>query len=151
MFRVAITYCLVLATAAGPWLCCCASSRMVDVRHLFSSFVGPAGGEYRGCCGHTHGPCRNLPTDRDTPGPSAPGECPCKVYAPTYAVLPPKPIESVDLTSGQLLADIGFINVCHPPYCLPPSASNVGLRNRDSSHHSGNPRDILAVLQTLRC
>lgn len=142
MFRVAVTYCLVLATAAGPWLCCCASSRMVDMRQLFTSFLGAAGGEHRGCCGHTHGPVRDLP--------SAPTECPCKSFTPTYAVLPPKPVESADYP-GEHLADLGFSVVCYAPYSLSPSPSFSGLRGWDTSPHSGNPRDILAVLQTLRC
>ncbi len=145
MFRVAVTYCLVLATAAGPWLCCCASSRMADARHLAQSLLGIAGGEYRGCCGHLPG--RGLPLDPDAP---APGDCPCKLFAPTYAVLPPKPIESAD-RPGEHLADPGLCGASPTPYWLPPAASAPGLRVGDTSPEPGNPRDILAVLQTLRC
>lgn len=150
MFRVAVTYCLVLATAAGPWLCCCASSRMADARHLAQSLLGIAGGEHRGCCGHGHLPGRGDPCDPAAPGPAAPGECPCKLFAPTYAVLPPKPVESADLP-GDHLTDPDPCAVCPTPYSLPPSASTSGLKDRDTSFHPGNPRDVLAILQTLRC
>lgn len=150
MLRVAVTYCLVLTTAAGPWLCCCASSRMADARHLVQSFFGIAGGEHRGCCGNGQPPGRGHPCDPGAPAPAAPGECPCKVFAPTYAVLPPKPVEPAELP-GEHLADPGLCGACPTPYWLPPAGSASGLRGGETSRQPANPRDILAVLQTLRC
>jgi hypothetical protein len=150
MFRVAVTYCLVLSTAAGPWLCCCALSRMGDARHLVQSFLGIAGGEHwgcSGCCGHSHLPGRGLPGDPAAPGPATPGECPCRAFTPAYAVVPPKPVESAELP-GERLADTGL---CPTTYCLLPSASTSDLRDRDTAPRTGDPRDLLAVLQTLRC
>ena|SRR5579883_895592 len=150
MIRVAVTYCLVLTTAAGPWLCCCASSRMAGTRELFRSFCGFADGESGGCCGHTHGPCRDLPPDRDAPPPSAPRECPCKVFAPSHAVLPPKPVEAGDTLSGDAQG-LDHINVSH---ALPSLNLSSPLPRRGEwgrSPHPGGPRHILALLQTLRC
>jgi hypothetical protein len=148
MLRVAVTYCLVLVTAAGPWLCCCASSRMTGTCHALQSLLGASGCGQRGCCGH--GPSRDLPQDGDKPSPSAPGDCPCKAFAPSYAVLPPKPVKAADLASGDA-EHLGLSKVWNTPFAIYPSLAAPSLKEWDSSRHSGAPRDILAVLQTLRC
>lgn len=150
MIRVAVTYCLVLTTAAGPWLCCCASSRMAGTRELFQSFFGLAGRERGGCCGHAHGPCRDLAPDRETPPPSAPGECPCKVFAPSHAVLPPKPVEAGDTLRGDA-QELDHIGASHTLPSLNLSPPSPRRSEWERSPHPDNPRHILAILQTLRC
>lgn len=152
MVRVAVVYCLVLSTAAGPWLCCCAVARMADARDLFTTTLGLGGGsgDHRGCCGQHNGSGRGLPTDRDTPCPNAPGECPCKALNPGQAVVAPERAEAVDVAL-EYLADLGPCGLFVPRNGgqLVGSASN--LRDRITSLRSGNPRDVLAILQTLRC
>lgn len=148
MFRVAATYCLVLATAAGPWLCCCAAARTADARDLFAATLGLSGGASRGCCGNHQGSDRGLPSHQDSPCPNAPGDCPCKALAPG-AVVAPERVETVDF-GFEHLADFGPCGLYDPRHGhLLASAAN--LRDRITSLHSGDPRDLLAILQTLRC
>ena len=145
MIRVAVAYWLLFATAAGPWLCCCTSSRMADVGQLFSSVLGTAGCGHQGCCGHSRGVGGELPFDGN-----APGDCPCKAFSPAYAVLPPKHAEPDDLT-GRFLFESAYYGVCPDLYALHPLTSTSGLTDQDVSPRVGDARHILAVLQTLRC
>ncbi|MFO0809020.1 MAG: hypothetical protein U0746_10380 [Gemmataceae bacterium] len=40
MFRVGLTFCLVVTTVAGPWLCCCAPDRIVSRASAVISGLG---------------------------------------------------------------------------------------------------------------
>jgi hypothetical protein len=150
MVRVAVVYCLVLSTAAGPWLCCCAAARAADVRPLFATTLGLGGGNHPGCCGHRHDPARGHPTDQDTPGRDAPGECPCKALNSVIAAVVPERAEVHGFGVGYS-TDLGPWGLCDTRLGGQLVASASNLRDRVTSLHSGNPRDALAILQTLRC
>ena len=149
MAKVAVAYWLVLATAAGPWLCCCATARAAaGVRLLASTAASPSGG-HGGCCSSTSSSGDSAPDREPSPRPSSPTECPCsKAYVADQPVLPPE-------TGGTLrLADRHADVLCGAaagaaghPQPLPPQS----LRDRNRSAFSGSPRELLAVLKTLRC
>ncbi len=80
MLRVGLTFWLVVATAAGPWFCCCAADQVVT--RAFALVNG---------LGHTHGRCECAGRSGHAPDGSregrrpcnpVPGACDCRMDAP---------------------------------------------------------------------
>lgn len=138
MTRVAATYVMVFAAAAGPWLCCCSTTRAVAA---VASLLGtePSPDTATRCCGQ---PC--APTDRKDAPDS--GRCPCKAFSFEVAGLPPG-----QTGSSVLLGDeFGFRDLTatfHSPERGAGDASLIESRSRGG----GSLRERLSVLQTLRC
>lgn len=148
MVRVIAAYWLVFVMAAGPWFCCCATIRAAAVLNLLKSSVG-LDGKHTACCGNS--PRDGFPVDQNTPHPTSPTGCPCKAFVSDQFVLPPETTESARAAADQV------VGTGHPAgHPTPISqhlffASASSLRDRDTSVRSGDPRDLLSVLQTLRC
>ncbi len=77
VFRIGLSVYLMLATLAGPWLCCCTASRFLAFVPSVGRVKHPAGHH---CCGHHRqgtgsGAARQ---EHRKPSPSAPSPCPCQ-------------------------------------------------------------------------
>src|SRR5262245_66683577 len=89
MARIGLTLYLMLATTAGPWLCCCTAGRL-PVFAVKTTHKAPSNG---GCCGH-HDGCpdpSDTKQDQSPQSPPAPDTpCPCKSghRAPTILSAP---------------------------------------------------------------
>jgi len=143
MLRVAVIYCLVLTTAAGPWLCCCAPGRVTALCDLAAAFLGVKGGEHRACCGCTGGSSEKLPSGREK-CPTAPCECPCRVVSPALPVVAVKPVQ-IPAQDGEFHFALADSSTFGDDFFARTSEL------RDRSPRLRHPRDILALLQTLRC
>ena len=96
MARLVVISYLVLATAAGPWLCCCTAERLHAAVNLVAGRVGIGEGPLSpaSCCHlRQHAPhpdsgaSPGRPGERDQDGPCG---CPGREDASLAAVLPPE-------------------------------------------------------------
>lgn len=89
MFRLALTYQLILAVAVGPLLCCCTAGRLLASTLARPGSPSPAQPDTsptprvtHTCCAHKHKaaePDAERGSGDPKPAPSKPGEkCPCK-------------------------------------------------------------------------
>jgi hypothetical protein len=146
--RVVAAYWLVFAMAAGPWLCCCATIRAAAVLNLLKSTIG-LDGNHTGCCGGS--PRGGLPVDQNAPGPTSPTGCPCKTFVSDQFVLPPETTGAARAAADQVVGLGHSTGLSTPNSQHLFFASASSLRDRDTLVRSGDPRDLLSVLQTLRC
>ena len=147
MARVSLAVYLMFAVAAGPWLCCCSGARLLG-QHSAAKHAQSTSGR---CCNPgASGVGHRLPGAKQDPETPPHDPCPCRDGAHD-------PV-SISVAKSQFNADsarsIAFsqeftpgvfgaavLLTCHLP------AMKVGFAFASLP----NPRDILSVLQTLRC
>jgi hypothetical protein len=154
MIRVGVSIYLMLTTLAGPWLCCCTTTRLLAPttpaplaeRHL------PTSPAHKSCC------CRHQTTAPDSesgtsapPAPSSPGRpCPCQQRQSNLASLP---------TSGaQLAQDLLSAHASQPLPVTAAALPSAGLPGADlctlgTAHDLPflTAQDVLHTLHILRC
>lgn len=152
MFRMAVISYLVLATLAGPFLCCCNAARI-------SAMLQSTADQERSGCRHSHC-CHRTDADqqndekrvpsKNTPDPTKP--CPCQENRPVAVHVDAASQEIIrQLERGEPLVQvlvylINFdLGVC--------AASVIGLHQSQESsafpHLTG--REILHTLQSYLC
>jgi hypothetical protein len=141
--RVVLAIYLTLATAAGPWLCCCSANRLAA---LAAAARAPVPSPKPACC-HCHGTPAPKPTPSTPARPPLPS-CPCGEGRPTAAVL---------VHSGTALLPQTDLK---PAYVMAPAlgASGPGLIGGGELLQAGNAvwpfataRDLLHARHILRC
>lgn len=144
MFRLVLTYQLVLMLLVGPMLCCCTSARL---GHESKSMTPATAGksQRRGCCGE-------IPTTNDAPKtpaerPGTPGKCPCKDGAKTVAVAPEASL--VSTAALHLLASLDLFAILPTRDDAPLSVAPSPRFDHRSSTLSAS--DILYAHHNLRC
>jgi hypothetical protein len=144
LFRIGLSVYLMLATVAGPWLCCCQlpsfSARLVA---LLRNEAAPPAGTQHSCC-HRGVPVKD---SRPTSPPKAPS-CPCQGNPSALVLLESggarqvqrdSNVQAIDLfdydfLTGIVMPSVGMIRTCSP---------------QSSPVLTG--RDILSSLHILRC
>ena len=142
MIRVALAVYLALASAVGPWACCCAPGRLAS--RLFSP--APAGAP--SCCHH------KAATDQPAPShcPRAPSHprCPCKEgLAFDAAVLPPS-TEDTTGASARLSGDWPLASGS-PGLGSPPTAGGPAAWPALPGAPFLSTHDLLCVHHVMRC
>jgi hypothetical protein len=145
MIRVALALYLMLASAAGPWLCCCTGVRLLGCEAPPS---GDDGGSTPCTCGR-HGQQNRAPQVPDEPQPDKP--CPCqddRAAAPAI-VTPPVSEDGRDRPLTSFLA----AEPRAPAACFVSQLLKAaGLDSiSDLSAFPLGGRGILCALQILRC
>jgi hypothetical protein len=153
MVRIGLSLYLMLAAAAGPWLCCCTTERLA-ARFAFPTKQS----SHNGCCGdhqtakgsQKHRTPEQSPSDEDQPGcPS----CPCQEEGARLAVLASldssevaKEFQSRHIPQGL----VGLVPLVPTAHCLSadgdPETSGEAVRLPFLS-----AQDILHALHILRC
>jgi hypothetical protein len=151
MVRVGLALYLMLATAAGPWLCCCTA----DSLFVLCAGTRPESAGAHCSCGH-HGGDRAHPTTKprgtaDDPSQVPRGPCPCKQSRPEPSVFLP-PEHSSGAQPGRFLetlpsTEAGSFFLSASSLTLP--AGGHSTESIIGSWH--DPRDILRALHILRC
>lgn len=152
MARVGLTLYLMVAAAAGPWLCCC------TVGHLFALCPAPQQKPSAGhrCCGH-HEAGRGHPntTPSATPGRPSPaphGSCPCKENQPAPLVstvpAPSSGAEQERILLPRHSVEAGRLLL--PAICLASHTQGQSLWGSMTCPFRDS-RDILRALHILRC
>lgn len=149
MVRVGIVLYMMFTVAAGSSLCCCSGDRVLG--SLFGSKHATTTGS-RCCNYHAKGGKHPVPEDKkhpETPQPGEPCQCPNGGSHPiTFSSV--KSLFNSDSTRTAALSQefgpgvfcAGDLLTWHPP------AENLGFAFASPVQ---NPRDILSVLQSLRC
>ncbi len=147
MFRLVLTYQLVLGLLVGPMLCCCTAARLGhEAGTTARSQLASEKSGRKSCCGEE----RSQGSHQKAPGekPSDPSKCPCKDGAAKAVTVPEGASAQADLLShlGEVLAALDL------PACL--DAAVTPLRegkpaDRGSSFLS--VADILFAHHNLRC
>jgi hypothetical protein len=146
--KAAFTSYLMVALAAGPWVCCCTTLRLAE---FCSSFVRtseqtPTQAERPSCC-HTRATQGHGQEQRHDQGPSRP-YCPCSAQRDgmgKIAVLDVRPAVSLPSFDGLLTLDIQ------------PARPAVLPTERDLLPHESPPlpfctsQDLLRAHHLLRC
>jgi hypothetical protein len=152
MVRVGLLVYLIVATAAGPWLCCCTAAHFAALHTPATPQPAAARGEepVPSCCSHKHAAsaAKGIAIE---PAPPAERSCACKDARPSAAVPAAEPTASagrprpLDLPA---FAD-GALPVLHAEVCVPD------LSAQRSAACAAFPvrgcRDILHALHVLRC
>jgi hypothetical protein len=145
MIRVALTLYLMLASATGPWLCCCTGARLLGCE---APPQGERGNDTPCSCGH-HGQKNHAPPLPDKPVPDNP--CPCQQYPVTaWALVTPEVSENG--RNGSLVVPLS----AEPPASVLASPCLLLQARADvlrlfPAHHFRDGRGILCALQILRC
>jgi len=139
MFRVAVALYLMLASAAGPWLCCCTGARLLG----FDSLVHDKQGARSPCCCGHRGEKNQGRQSSDAQGPKK--SCPCQEDQLVT------PAVSDDGNDRSLKAP--FSVDLQAPVLSSPSLhlDAASVVPRHSAAFPFNGRDTLCALQVLRC
>lgn len=145
MFRLVLTYLLVLSLVAGPMLCCCAVARFGHESHAAttSAVTKPA---RKHCCGESP-PAQGGGHKAPGKKPTEPGKCPCKdggskvVSAPEAS---PFTTEALSLLSSALAVgeSVSLVSVVVPDRPAP---------RFDHRSSSLSASDLLYAHHNLRC
>jgi hypothetical protein len=142
MFRIGLTLVLVLALAAGPWLCCCTAAQFAAVGVPWNKNV--ADNAASGCCCDTAPQSNRHDASHGSPARS----CPCHKNRPSAAGLLAAPgVVSWQNISSALDESCG-LSVVH--LVAVPSATNLPIE-RELAFPFFTGRDILSSLHILRC
>ncbi len=158
MLRIGLSMYLVLATAAGPGLCCCLPARLLTelLASRSSGSEQVAGASHQSCgCHHDHGAVphghKSPSPDQDKPGcPDCPS-CPCKQPGLDTS-LPPQDAEQLNNVLVRSFLDVpaGLAPAapltCFVFLCVAPPGWGDGTALPFLS-----ARDYLATLHILRC
>lgn len=152
MVRIGLTLYLMLATVAGPWLCCCTAGDFpAPLSRKPSAPSAP-----RPCCGHEKSPSGHSALDEEQapgrPVPAAPhGPCPCKEGRQSLsAAVPPEASpggESGGPMAGLYPFEAGAFLVS---WSTDPGDKGVGS-GEPTTFPFSSCRDILRALHVLRC
>ena len=158
MFRLFLTYQLIVAVAAGPLLCCCTTGRL-----LGSATAQPAGSvssvqapvsasNTHSCCSHKHHSPTPNPSDH-APDPSkAPGKCPCKDGTETPQAVPAE-FTAVDVSTFLQTVPLDALS----PLVIAGGSSCLSQCGHGSSPARGwnsalpSTDDLLFAHHNLRC
>lgn len=159
MFRLALTYQLILAVAVGPLLCCCSAGRLVAAtapQPVIPTEPAPTHRAPAPCCAHKHQPAPvDAPRDDGGKSPAAPkpaDKCPCKdgsskdrtdqteTFSTDVAAL--LRTLSLDLVASALLLE-------HPCDVADAGADPGGTRGSSAAPLS--TADLLFAHHNLRC
>ena len=145
MIRVALALYLMLATAAGPGLCCCTGVWLLGCE---APPPGDGGSSSACTCGH-HGQQDRAPQAPDQPEPGKP--CPCQEDRATApAIVTP---QMSDGRRDRSLPSFPSAEPCASAVCF-VSAPFKAVGTDPISHLPAFPlggRRILCALQILRC
>lgn len=143
--RLAVSLYLVIATACGPAVCCCAPSRMAAaVDRVFAG--DPAlrpGGAGPACCGTSHAPTRPA---RVPPGPAK--RCPCQEHGgPHQEAVVQSPEARSELSASGPPGDAGAV------FSAFDTALGVGVSASPVTHtrHSLGASACPRAPHVLRC
>lgn len=148
MARAGILLYLMFAVAAGPSLCCCSGDRLLD-RLVSAKHLKTAA---RRCCNHNaNGRSQHVPADKQHPEtpPHDPCQCPGGESPPLNISLAKSGFGTDSTRQLTLSPEFGPSIFCTgDPLSWHRPAENAGFAFASLVQ---NPRDILSVLQTLRC
>jgi hypothetical protein len=153
MARIGLTLYLMLATVAGPWLCCCTAGQLP----VSFSPTTPEPSVPHTCCGcgaaPSGEPAANDEQAPDNPSPPAApdGPCPCRKGLQKLSPLA-KPVRSPGVEPGGSFESLY-------PFEAGTFFTVSSLDPRDQGRVPGEPitfpfygpRDILRALHILRC
>ena len=149
MARVGLALCLIFATTAGPWLCCCTGDRLFD--RLSATKHSQTTGSC--CCNHrATGEVHHVLGDKqhpETPTPHNP--CPCRDgVPPPIAALVVKSFLNADSARAGAWSQefVPWVLSAADPLAWHPPAQTAGFAFASPVQ---NPRDILSLLHALRC
>jgi hypothetical protein len=147
MMRAVLASYLVLATAAGPWLCCCTANRLAALAaapQVPVTAVEPTP-HAAGCCCHG----KPAPEKRTPVVPARPAlpSCPCGEGRPTAAVLVSTEATSLSQADGQ---PEYWTSLVLPAAC-PASIGDERLWAENTVWPFVTARDILHAQHILRC
>jgi hypothetical protein len=151
MVRIGLSLYLMLVAAAGPWLCCCKTQRLLAPLLTFP----PKESSHAGCCGdhqaakhsQKHGTPEQRSGDQEQPGRPS---CPCQEDGSRQLV-------AVDPEMGrQVQSRYSLQGQIEPLFALPTllSLSPDGDRQLPSKGEIRpflTAQDILCALHILRC
>ncbi|MBY0524715.1 MAG: hypothetical protein K2R98_15025 [Gemmataceae bacterium] len=149
MARVGLALYLMVAAATGPYLCCCSGDRLLG---RLSVAKYPQTNDSR-CCNHrAMGGGHRVPRDEQHPDtPMSHDPCSCRDGVPdSVTFLVAKSFLNADFARPVAFSQEampGVFAAADPLACHPP-AENAGFAFASPLQ---NPRDILSILQTLRC
>lgn len=149
MAQLGLALYLIIATAAGPCLCCCSGDRLVG--HFSAAKHVPTIGSH--CCYHRAiGGGHHVPGDKRLPEKQAPHDsCPCRDGVPhPMTILVAKSSLNADFARSLALVQEfapGVLGTADPLTGHSP-AQYAGFAFASPLQNS---QDILSVLQTLRC
>jgi hypothetical protein len=149
MFRVVLTYQLVLMLLAGPMLCCCTAAQLGcgrDTQSASPVSTTSVKSVYKSCCG------KQKPSHASSPAPgqqpSHPSKCPCKEGSTKVVAVPTAPTPSGDVLT-ILVSDLVLRD---HPVTTDESGSAVQAVRRCDRHGSGlTTADLLYAHHKLRC
>lgn len=145
MFRVGITVYLMVATLAGPSLCCCSMERVTAFAFdaVFSSRNDQTASHC--CCATT---CSKESSKNGQQAPHDPDKCPCKEKSNSRIAMPP--MERVEVSQSDLMAEFvaSFAAATFGSEIVTVAVPFVREQS-DSLHFSG--QDMLLAFQTFRC
>lgn len=154
MFRIGLSMYLVLATVAGPSLCCCTPVCLADILPLGNS-KSAQGAHPKSCCRH-----HELPSDshREKTPTRAPGKpscpdcpnCPCKQAGD--AALPSQDVERANQTLARSFIDapVGLGPVTTLTCLLSPAPELQAWGQRGALPFL-SAHDFLTTFHILRC
>ncbi len=144
MFRIGLSVYLMLATLAGPWLCCCQLPRLSArfVASLQKEKAKPAGSH---CCRcQEHVPVK----DSEPSNPPKAPTCPCQSNRPALVLL-----ESDEAKQLHRDSNAQAVDLLHFDSLSEVVVPSVGLMLTSSplSPLALTVREILSTLHILRC
>lgn len=145
MVRIGLSVYLMLATLAGPSLCCC---RLSHLSAPFATWIrnthANAAASNRSCCQH-HGPAKDSQPSKSPDGSSCPCQGRCS-ETPALTLLEAEGTAKLhrDL-NAQVVVDCDFL----PTLAMSSAALTLFSSALSSPVLTG--RDILSTLHTLRC
>jgi hypothetical protein len=157
MARIGLTLYLVLASVAGPGLCCCVPARLAHLLCLGSGKSGRvAATTPRQCCCHHDGGPAASPQKTPSPDPSnpcspEPGSCPCKQPGLVTALLS-QDAEQLNpvLVRNLLDGPAGLVPVTLTT-CLLSLEASLGGPGEGAALPFLSAHDYLTTLHILRC
>jgi len=145
MAQISLALYLALSTAVGPSLCCCLPGKLVA---LFTSAQRPLSACHHGAC---QGPHPKKTKGPGRPAPTPEKDCPCKESQPQPAEFTPAPPSPESESTRSLIptkwAALG-VSLGAGPLLLHSQEQPPG---HGISFPFSDARDILSVLQVLRC
>lgn len=147
MFRLVLTYQLVLGLLVGPMLCCCTAARLGhETGTVARSQPASEKSGRKSCCGEE----RSQGSDQKAPGekPSDPSKCPCKDSSAKVITVPEGASAQADSISlvGEALAALDL------PACLDAVITPVREgRALDRGSSFLSVADLLFAHHNLRC
>jgi hypothetical protein len=152
MARVAVACCLMLATVAEPWLCCCNAGRLAAAARAVARAVGLGAADTptSSCCGGHAAPSARQ-SGRPAPyrEPVSPS-CPLKGSAPLRSTLGAPESTASRQAAEPVDGPNPFAVPVIPRPCCPSWTTSRSAGLRDTAP-AGGSRDILSAFQILRC